>query len=143
MNIFNILALSVLQGYLLVKIKAIWYIHNYRRTRRTARKVQTLSRNITLNSGSISQKFTSISNLSIRLQILILNTAYYLQIKVGLIMIHHMYSIRKISPPSSFHEKKTKFETRTSPELGRRSETRSSTMLDDQKSTNPISPGED
>jgi predicted membrane protein len=24
MNIFNILALSVLQGYLLVKIKAIW-----------------------------------------------------------------------------------------------------------------------
>jgi hypothetical protein len=91
MNIFNILALSDLQGYFLVKIKAIWYMHNYRRiAKEQLRKVQILSRNIALNSGSISPKFISISNLSILLQILILNKAYYLQIKVGLIMIHHI-----------------------------------------------------
>ena len=43
-------------------------------------------RKIVLNSGFLSPKFTCISNLSSFLQFLALNKAYYLKIKVGLII---------------------------------------------------------
>ena len=41
------------------------------------------------NSGFLSLKFIYISNLSSFLQLLALNKAYYLKIKVGLIILSH------------------------------------------------------
>ena len=53
---------------------------------RSNAKIQTLHRNISLNPSSTSQNFIYSNNVSVILRVLLLNKAYYLQIKLGLIL---------------------------------------------------------